>query len=122
MPRLVLAVGCALSVAAGFLIAPMLGSGDLLMVGALLSILLLLMGFVYGPLGAWLPGLFPARVRYTGVSVAFNVGGVVGGGFTPIAAQALAEQGGLPFVGYYLSAAAGLSFIALLLLRKPALD
>jgi predicted MFS family arabinose efflux permease len=121
-PRLVLAVGCALAIGAGFLVAPMLGSGDLLLVGGLLSILLLLMGFVYGPLGAWLPGLFPARVRYTGASVAFNVGGVIGGGFTPIAAQALAEQGGLPFVGFYLSAAAGLSFIALMLLRKPALD
>lgn len=121
-PRLVLAVGCAFSIAAGFLIGPMMGGGDLLMIGIFLSILLLMMGFVYGPLGAWLPGLFPARVRYTGASVAFNVGGVIGGGFTPVAAQALAQQGGLPLVGIYLSAAAGLSFIALLLLRKPALD
>jgi MFS family permease len=121
-PRLVLAIGCALSIGAGFLLAPMMGSGDLLMIGAFLSILLLLMGFVYGPLGAWLPGLFPARVRYTGASVAFNVGGVIGGGFTPIAAQMLADQGGLPLVGVYLSAAAGLSFVALMLLRKPALD
>lgn len=121
-PRLVLAIGCALSIATGFLIGPMMGGGDLLMIGIFLSILLLMMGFVYGPLGAWLPGLFPARVRYTGASVAFNVGGVIGGGFTPVAAQALAQQGGLPLVGIYLSAAAGLSFVALLLLRKPALD
>jgi MFS family permease len=121
-PRLVLSVGCALAVAAGFLLAPMIGSGDLWLVGGFLSIALLLMGFVYGPLGAWLPGLFPARVRYTGASVAFNVGGVIGGGFTPIAAQALAEQGGLPFVGFYLSLAAGVSLAALVLLRKPAVD
>ncbi len=117
-PRIVLLIGCALSVGAGFLMAPMMGGADLLMVGGFLSILLLLMGFVYGPLGAWLPGLFPARVRYTGASVAFNVGGVIGGGFTPIAAQALAQQGGLPLVGIYLSVAAGLSLVALLLLRK----
>jgi hypothetical protein len=115
-------VGCALAVLAGFVMAPMFGSGDLFMIGALLSILLLLMGFVYGPLGAWLPGLFPARVRYTGASVAFNVGGVIGGGFTPVAAQILAEQGGLSFVGFYLSLAAALSLAALLLLRKPAID
>lgn len=121
-PRRVLSIGCALSIAAGFLMAPMMGSGNILMVGGFLSILLLLMGFVYGPLGAWLPGLFPARVRYTGASVAFNVGGVIGGGFTPVAAQALAQQGGLPLVGIYLSAAAALSFVALLLLRKPAMD
>ncbi len=117
-PRLVLVVGCALSLGAGFLMAPMMGGADLFMVGGFLSILLLLMGFVYGPLGAWLPGLFPARVRYTGASVAFNVGGVIGGGFTPIAAQMLAQQGGLPLVGLYLSVAAGLSLVALLLLRR----
>ncbi|MFT3722526.1 MAG: MFS transporter [Hyphomonadaceae bacterium] len=121
-PRLVLLIGCALSVGAGFLMAPMMGGADLVMVGGFLSILLLLMGFVYGPLGAWLPGLFPARVRYTGASVAFNVGGVIGGGFTPIAAQALAQQGGLPLVGIYLSVAAGLSLVALLLLRKKPID
>lgn len=121
-PRNVLLIGCVLSVGAGFLLAPMMGSGQMMLVGAFLALLLLLMGFVYGPLGAWLPGLFPARVRYTGASVAFNVGGVIGGGFTPIAAQMLADQGGLAHVGFYLSAAAGLSLIALLFLRKPALD
>jgi len=120
-PRVVLAFGCALSIGAGFLLAPMMGGGDLLLIGGFLSLLLLLMGFVYGPLGAWLPGLFPARVRYTGASVAFNMGGVIGGGFTPIVAASLAAQG-LDLVGIYLSAAAALSFIALILLRKPALD
>jgi MFS family permease len=120
-PRIVLAFGCALSIGAGFLLAPMMGGGDLLLIAGFLSLLLLLMGFVYGPLGAWLPGLFPARVRYTGASVAFNVGGVIGGGFTPIVAASLAAQG-LDLVGIYLSAAAALSFIALILLRKPALD
>lgn len=121
-PRLVLLAGCALSLAAGFLTAPMMGGGDLLQIGAFLSILLLLMGFVYGPLGAWLPGLFPARVRYTGASLAFNVGGVIGGGFTPVAAQMLAQSGGLPLVGGYLSIAAGLSLLALLFLPgRPAI-
>jgi len=58
-PRLALSVGCALSIATGFLIGPMMGSGDLLLIGIFLSILLLMMGFVYGPLGAWLPWSFP---------------------------------------------------------------
>ncbi|MFZ4605998.1 MAG: MFS transporter, partial [Caulobacter sp.] len=82
-PRRVLMVGCVL---AGFGLAPMLGSGSLLLVGVFLSVAMVLMGLVYGPLGAWLPGLFPARVRYTGASVAFNVGGIIGGGMTPLIA------------------------------------
>lgn len=118
-PRLVLMMGCALTIGAGFLLGPMMGSGSLWLVGGFLSLVLLLMGFVYGPLGAWLPGLFPARVRYTGASVAFNVGGIIGGGFTPIAAQALSDAGGLNLVGLYLSTAAALSLAALLLLRRP---
>jgi hypothetical protein len=109
-----------LTLAAGFLLGPMIGSGSLFMIGAFLSLLLLLMGFLYGPLGAWLPGLFPARVRYTGASVAFNVGGIIGGGLTPMAAQALADMGGLGYVGFYLSLAASLSLVALVFLRKPA--
>lgn len=121
-PRRVLMWGCALTILAGFLFAPLLGGGSLLLIGLLLSILLLLMGFVYGPLGAWLPGLFPARVRYTGSSIAFNVGGIIGGGLTPMAAQLLVGKGGVAYVGYYVSAAALLSLVALLLLRKPAED
>ncbi len=119
-PRLVLSVGCALVVCAGFLLGPMLGAGSLWAIGAFLSLNLLLMGFVYGPLGAWLPGLFPARVRYTGASVAFNVGGILGGGLTPLIAEQLTRTGGLGLVGAYLSGAATLSLIALALLKTPA--
>jgi len=78
------------------------------------------MGLVYGPLGAWMPSLFPARVRYTGVSVAFTVGGILGGGIAPIVAQYLAIHGGLPWVGLYLSGAALVSLIALLTLGRNA--
>lgn len=117
-PRSVLMGGCVAGVAAGFLLAPMMESGGLLQVGAFLAIGLAVMGFVYGPLGAWLPGLFPARVRYTGVSIAFNMGGILGGGLTPIFAQILADHGGLMLVGLYLSVACGLSFIALATVRR----
>ncbi|MGZ5948490.1 MAG: MFS transporter, partial [Caulobacteraceae bacterium] len=82
-PRLVLIAGSVLAVGCGLLMAPMMERGSLLLVWAFLSMSLLVMGLVYGPLGAFLPHLFPARVRYTGASAAFNVGGVIGGGFTP---------------------------------------
>jgi MFS family permease len=112
-PRRVLMAGCALTVAAGFSLAPLMGSGSLFLIGVFLSLALALMGLVYGPLGAWLPGLFPARVRYTGASLAFNIGGILGGALAPIAAQALATRGGLFPVGLYLSGAALVSLVAL---------
>lgn len=115
-PRRVLAGGCVLVAASGFAMAPLMGAG-LIGVFAFLSLLLFAMGFVYGPLSAWLTDLFPPRVRYTGTSMTFNVAGVIGGGMTPVIAQAMALKGGLAPVGYYLSAAALLSLAALLASR-----
>jgi len=116
--RRVLIAGCIGTIAAGLLMAPMMTSGSLFQVFVFLALSLTLMGFVYGPLGSWLPGLFPARVRYTGVSMAFNVAGVLGGGLTPVAAQALADQYGLMAVGLYSSGAALISLVALALFGK----
>ena len=59
-------------------------------------------------------------MRYTGASVAFNVGGILGGGLAPMIAQALADQGGLVPVGYYLSGAALISLVALVFLKRQA--
>jgi hypothetical protein len=89
-----------------------------------LALGLFTMGFCYGPLGGWLPSLFPARVRYTGVSVTFNLGGIIGGGLTPFIAQKLAVQGGLAWVGYYLAAAALVSMVGLAIMpkAKPAAE
>jgi metabolite-proton symporter len=117
-PRRVLIGGCVGGVIAGFLLAPLLGSGHIGGVLLFLSIALLVMGFVYGPLGAWLPGLFPARVRYTGASMAFNVGGILGGSLAPLIAQTLAEHGGLAPVGLYLAGCSLVSLVALLLVRR----
>ncbi|TWB46074.1 MFS transporter [Nitrospirillum pindoramense] len=116
-PRRVLMVGCVMTVVVGFLLAPMLGSGSLSLVGLFLCLALMVMGFVYGPLGAWLPSLFPARVRYTGTSMTFNLGGILGGGVAPALAQSLAQSGGLPYVGLYLAGAALISLAALYPLR-----
>lgn len=116
--RRVLMAGCIGTMAAGLLMAPMMNSGSLFEVFLFLSLSLTLMGFVYGPLGAWLPGLFPARVRYTGVSMAFNVAGVLGGGLTPLVAQTLAVKHGLMAVGLYSGGAALISLIALALFGK----
>lgn len=119
-PRVVLIVGCAATVLlAGPLMAPMMQSGSILQVFLYLSLALLCMGLSYGPLGAWLPGLFPTRIRYTGVSLAFNFATIVGGGLAPFFSQTLAQQGGgLAPVGLYLSACGVISLVALLLARR----
>lgn len=117
-PARVLLFGCALVIAAGLSLAPLLGSGRLPLAFAFLALALFAMGFVYGPLGAWLTGLYPARVRYTATSLAFNLGGIIGGGLTPAFAQLLADEAGLAAVGAYLIGAAGLSVIGIVATRR----
>ncbi|WP_309090355.1 MFS transporter [Phenylobacterium sp.] len=113
-PRCVLMAGCVGTIVIGALMGLMMGSGSLFLIWAWLSLALFAMGFVYGPLGAYLPSLFPPRVRYSGASIAFNVGGIIGGGLAPMAAQVLADRGGLAPVGLYLAAAAVLSLAGLI--------
>ena len=101
----------------GLVLAPMFGSGSLVQVTVFLSLGLGLMGMTYGPLGTLLSELFPAEVRYTGASLTFNLAGILGASLAPYAATWLASHYGLQYVGYYLSAAALLSLIALLLTK-----
>jgi MFS family permease len=83
-----------------------------------LSLGLALMGMTYGPLGTMLSELFPPAIRYTGVSMTFNLGGIFGASLAPYAATWLATHYGLSHVGYYLSISAGLTLLALLLVGQ----
>jgi hypothetical protein len=74
------------------------------------------MGLIYGPLGGWLPALFPTNVRYTGISVCFNAAGIFGGALSPNIALKLSESG-LAWVGYYMGMVSTFSLLGLFLLR-----
>ncbi len=94
------------------------GSGRTPLVLLSLCLGLALMGLCYGPLGAMLSELFPTRVRYTGASLTFNLAGIFGASLAPYAATWLATRFGLPFVGYYLAAAAAITLLALFFARE----
>ena len=112
-PGKMLIAGCAATVPLGLVFGHGFMAGNPTLLFLMLAVALLLMGFAYGPLGAWLTGRFPARVRYTGSSFAFNVGGIIGGALAPNIARALVDNYGIVAVGYYLSAAGLLSLIGL---------
>jgi metabolite-proton symporter len=76
-----------------------------------------LMGLTYGPIGTTLAGIFPASVRYTGASLSFTLAGILGASLTPALATTLAKNYGLSYVGYYLSFAAAITLMALLVAR-----
>lgn len=110
--RRVLGTGAALTIIVGMLFGTGLGSASLPVVFATLAGALFVMGLAYGPLGAWLPTLYPVEVRYTGISVAFNVGGIIGGALAPFAAAWLAGVGGTAYVGLFLTLAGAMTLAA----------
>ncbi len=116
--RPVLIVGGVLAIASGFLMEPLLTQGSTWGVALFLCIELFLMGVTFAPMGALLPELFPTKVRYTGASAAYNLGGIVGASVAPFFAQKLVAMGGLSWVGGYVSAAALISVLAVLALKE----
>jgi MFS family permease len=102
-------------IAFGLLWVPMLGAGT----AGVMAWLILgfsLMGMTFGPMGALLPELFPANVRYTGSGVSYNVSSILGAAVAPfIAIELWSRSGGSPFwVGVYLSIMAAITLTALL--------
>ncbi|HEX9169680.1 MAG TPA: MFS transporter [Roseiarcus sp.] len=119
--RPVLLVSAVVAAAVGLIMPALLaqGPGGVL---AFLSLALGVMGLTFAPLGALLPELFPTEVRYTGAASAYNLGGILGASLAPALAQVLEAAGGIAWVGYYIAAAAAISFLAIFSMRETRDD
>src|SRR3989440_3148909 len=60
----------------------------------IVAILVSYVGMVYGPIGAFLAEYFPARIRYTSVSVPYHIGNGWGGGLVPFITSAAFQATG----------------------------
>ena len=114
----VLLIASSLAMLSGFALEPMFNSNSPLLLTVFLSLELLLMGATFAPMGALLPELFPSELRYTGAGTAYNLGGILGASFAPYIAQRLVTEGGLAWVGGYVSLAAAISFCAVLMIQE----
>jgi len=102
----------------GLFFSPLFNTGNWGITVGFLVLGMFLMGLTYGPIGTALAGTFPASVRYTGASLSFTLAGILGASLTPYLATTLAANYGLQYVGYYLSIAATITFLALLAARS----
>ncbi|GAB2931371.1 MFS transporter [Nonomuraea fastidiosa] len=103
----------------GLVMFPLMETRSTFLVGLALAGALALMGLVFGPMGAFLPELFRTEYRYSGSSVAYSLGGVLGGAVPPLVATSMQASGlGVMAVGGYVSAMAILSLLCLLALPE----
>ncbi len=93
------------------------------MVLLLLFILVLYVTMAYGPIAAWLVELFPARIRYTSMSLPYHIGNGWFGGFLPTVAFAMvAATGDIYFGLWYPILFAVMTFVIGLLLMPETKD
>jgi len=78
----------------------------------LLTILVIYVTMVYGPIAAWLVELFPTRIRYTSMSLPYHIGNGWFGGFLPTTAFALVALTGNIYSGlWYPVVIAAMTFV-----------
>ena len=102
------------------LVFPYFLSGRHNLVGVLLFLGLgfLVMGTLYGPVGAVLPELFPTKVRYSGAGITYNLAAVVGAAVAPTVTTWLIANHGLHSAGYYMLALSVLAVVSWLLTKE----
>ncbi|WP_237551721.1 MULTISPECIES: MFS transporter [unclassified Streptomyces] len=115
--RMVL-IGSGIAIAWGLALFPLMDTEQPVLIALALGGALFCMGVVYGPMGAYLPELFGVRVRYSGASFAYNLGGVLGGAVAPLVATRLQGSFGSASVGWYVSAMAVVSLLCVLALPE----
>ena len=76
----------------GFFAFPMMDSGNYLVIMAAVIIGLIIHAFMYAPQPAIMAEMFPTRMRYSGVSLGYQVTSIVAGSLAPIIAARLLEQ------------------------------
>lgn len=114
--------GYALIIAWAFPMFQMMNTASLPMFAAALFILSIGLGPSYGPQSAMYAEMFPARVRFSGVSIGYAIGAIIGGAFAPLIADLLLNDGGWVPVAWYMIIISAVSLIAVLFVPKGIQD
>jgi MFS family permease len=89
----------------------------------LLTILVIYVTMVYGPIAAWLVELFPTRIRYSGLSLPYHIGNGWFGGFLPATVFAIVATTGDIYSGlWYPIVVAAMSFVVGLIFLPETKD
>ncbi|MEJ3405212.1 MFS transporter [Rathayibacter sp. YIM 133350] len=111
-------IGWVLQLIGVFSLFPLVNTGEIGLLFLGLAILTIGLGFTYGPQAALYAELFPASIRFSGVSISYAIGAILGGAFAPTIATALVQAtGSTVSVTWYLAGMTLIGLVATLLLR-----
>ena len=110
--------GAALTAAWAFAIFPLMTSGSFLLAVLAIAVGLTFLGMMYGPQAAFFTELFSTEVRYSGASLGYQLGAIIGGSFAPIIATLLWKNYDIFWVSVYIAFASILSLISVYMLTE----
>lgn len=87
-------LGFAVLLVMAFPLFQLVNTGDIRLLTLGLCLYAIGLGLSYGPQASWYAELFPANVRFAGVSISYALGAIAGGAFAPLIAQALLDATG----------------------------
>lgn len=120
--RKVVGIGLVLQAFSGFLLFSQMNTGHYGGMMLAMTAISVAHAMCYAPLAAWLGELFPTKLRYTGSSMAYQIAGSIGGGFTPAICSALLIAAGGPphstLIAVFVMVVSLLSVVAVLLTKE----
>ena len=105
--------GAILTGAWGFALFPLIDTGNPLFICLAITMGLLFLGMQYGPQAAYFTELFSTEVRYSGASLGYQLGAIIGGALAPTIAVLLWDSFGIFYVSVYIAIAAMLTLWSL---------
>ena len=102
----------------GFALFPLIDTGSLPLIVLGITMGLAFLGMQYGPQAAYFTELFSTEVRYSGASLGYQIGAIVGGALAPTVAVLLWNELVIIFVSIYILLAAVLTLWSLSLLEE----
>ena len=97
----------------GFALFPLIDTGSPYAIVLAVSLGLVFLGMQYGPQAAFFTELFSTEVRYSGASLGYQLGAIVGGALAPTIAVLLWNNFGIFYVSLYIALAAALTLLSL---------
>ncbi|MBT5202534.1 MAG: MFS transporter, partial [Gammaproteobacteria bacterium] len=104
----------------GFALFPLIDTGNTYYIILAVSMGLVFLGMQYGPQAAFFTELFSTEVRYSGASLGYQMGAILGGALAPTIAVLLWTQFDIFYVSLYIAAAAVLTLISLAMLTETS--
>ena len=97
---------------------PLVDTGNFWLVALAVSGGMISLSIMYGPTAAFFTELFSTDVRYSGASLGYQLGAILGGGFAPTIATILWTQYDIFWVSVYIGVASVLSLISVAMLPE----